>query len=966
MKNNLNNNQLIASLTFIISFFIYFLTMAPTTSFWDCGEFIATSVIMGVPHPPGTPLYLLLGNFFSQIPLFDDIGARVNFISVLVSALAVMFTYLISVQMIEEWRGKAKLITDQIINYGSSFIGAMTFAVTDSHWFNAVEAEVYSISTLFTTIVVWLILKWSKNHNTVGNYRYILMIAYMLGLATGIHLLNLLALPFVALIIYFKNYKLSIEGLISTIIATALSFLVIYLGIIKGIPNMANTYGWQTPMFMVLLIILATIISIYNRNHLFSTILASIVFVLIGFSTYSTIFIRASQEPRINENSPNTLEEALSYMNRDQYGDWSILDRSSTIKRTENSYWQRYTDDKSNPTLSETLGFVWNYQIKEMYLRYFAWQFIGKETFEDRTWELQKRDGSVIKKLQGVDWFRYIIPLAFLFGIAGFGHHFYNDPKRALALLSLFLATGLMIIVYLNQYDPQPRERDYSYVGSFFVFSIWISIGICGLLERIKEYLESQKNFIQNNSYNTIFIAVLAVTFISMPFTMMMKDYREHDRTGNYVAWDYAYNLLNSCGANGILFTNGDNDTFPLWYLQEVENIRKDVRVVNLSLLNTPWYIDQLKNQEPKININLKDEYINQLDPINGTAFALGQWTDVWEDLNLRLKNYFKEQLQQNYSVAEHGIPVEWAPIDANLTLYDKNININLNATISNYLKVQDIMIMKILDDLEADRPVYFAVTVAPSNRLGLEKYLQMEGLVYQVTNSPTLDWDDNYPSPRINFNKMEANVKETNNYNNIIKTAEDYIAHTKDGIYRYTNLSNPDIYFNNNIVRLVQNYRSGFLQLSLDKLYSTNRNNDKVIELLNRMDTYFPSNVIPINDYQLDIQIGRIYSAAGDNASLEKRLKNIQNKNDLDLQTHFYLAQIYINDLKDFESGIVIYHDMKKIYPTIPDIRYALVEAYAQQNKIQLALNEIDEWLLINPNDDRALQMKEYLKERL
>ena len=960
----MKNNQLMAILTFTISFVIYFLTMAPTTSFWDCGEFIATSVIMGVPHPPGTPLYLLLGNFFSQIPLFDDIGARVNFISVLVSALAVMFTYLISVQLIEEWRGQAKSITDQIINYGSSFVGAMTFAVTDSHWFNAVEAEVYSISTLFTTIVVWLILKWSKNHNEAGNYRYILMIAYMLGLATGIHLLNLLALPFIALIIYFKNYQQSIEGIIGTMIATALSFLIIYLGIIKGIPSIANTYGWQTPLMMILLVVFATIVSIYNNKHLLSTVLASIILVLIGFSTYSTIFIRASQEPRINENSPNTLEEALSYMNRDQYGDWSILDRASTIKRTENSYWQRYTNDKSNPTTSETLNFIWNYQIKEMYLRYFAWQFIGKERFEDRTWELQKLDGTVIKKLQGIDWFRYFIPLAFLFGIAGFGHHFYNDPRRALALLSLFLATGLMIIIYLNQYDPQPRERDYSYVGSFFVFSIWISIGLCGLLERLKEYLNSQISQIKN--HNLIYISVLSILFLSMPFTMMVKDYREHNRTGNYVAWDYAYNLLNSCGPNGILFTNGDNDTFPLWYLQEVENIRKDVRVVNLSLLNTPWYIDQLKNQEPKININLKDEYIEKLDPINGTAFALEQWTDVWDDLHKRLKNYFKEQLRENYSVSEHGIPVEWAPIDANLTFYNQNINFTLNATISNYLKVQDIMVMKILDDLEPDRPVYFAVTVAPSNRIGLEKYLQMEGLVYKVTNQETIDWDNEYPSPRINFNKMEANVKETGDYNNIIKTAEDYISHNQNGIYRYMNLNNSDIYFNNNIVRLVQNYRSGFLQLSLDKLYSTNRDNAKVIELLNSMDTYFPPNVIPISDYQLDIQIGMIYSAAGDKESLKERLENIKNKKDIDLQTNFYIAQIYVNDLNDFETGIIIYNDMKKLYPSIPDVRYALIEAYAQLNKIQLAINEVDEWLLVNPNDTRALQMKEYLKERL
>jgi len=494
------------------------------------------------------------------------------------------------------------------------------------------------------------------------------------------------------------------------------------------------------------------------------------------------------------------------------------------------------------------------------------------------------------------------------------------------------------------------------------VFSIWISIGICGLLERLNDYFKSTPN----KSKNMIYASILIVIFMTMPFTMMVKDYDEHDRTGNYVAWDYAYNLLNSCGPNGILFTNGDNDTFPLWYLQEVENIRKDVRVVNLSLLNTPWYIDQLKNQEPKINIDLKDEYIKNFDPINGTAFALDQWTDVWDDLNMRLTEYFKEKLQQKYSVSEHGIPVEWAPIKANLSLYDNDIDIMLNATISNYLKVQDIMIMKILDDLENDRPIYFAVTVAPSNRVGLEQYLQMEGLVYKITNNKTKNWDTEYPAPRINFDKMEDNVTETNNYQEIIKTADDYKSHSKDGIYRYTNLNNPEVYFNNNIVRLVQNYRSGFLQLSLDKLYSSNRDNKKVIELLNKMDSYFPSNIIPIDDHQLNIQIGRIYSAAGDSESLKKRLKHIQSEDDLDLQTQFYIAQIYVNDLKDFDNAILLYTDMKNIYPTVPDIRYGLIEAYAQQNKFELAISEIEDWLKINPADERALQMKEYLKEQL
>ena len=958
MTNNIN--KIIAAITFIISFMIYLMTMAPTTSFWDCGEFIATSVIMGVPHPPGTPLYLLLGNFFSQIPLFTDIGARVNLISVIVSAFAVMFAYLISVQIIEEWRGKAESTTNKIINYGSSFIGAMTFAVTDSHWFNAVEAEVYSLSTFFTAIVVWLILKWSKNNDSPGNYRYILMIVYILGLATGIHLLNLLTLPFIGLIIYFKNYKYSYTGIITTVIYTLIAFLIIYLGIIKGIPNLANNYGIIYPLLIVLLIVIMLVYSIYKKNEFLSTILVSIVLVLIGFSTYSTIFIRASQEPRINENSPNTLIEALSYMNRDQYGDWSIIDRASTIKRDENTYWKRYTDNKSNPIKSEVFNFVWNYQIKEMYLRYFAWQFIGRENFDDRTWEVKTLDGKLIKKLQGVNWIRYGLPLAFLFGMGGIVHHFYKDSKRALALLALFLATGLMIIIYLNQYDPQPRERDYSYVGSFFIFSIWISVGICGLLERIKEFSSSLLN------KKEVYIGILGLIFLSMPFTMMIKDYHEHSRKGNYVAWDYAYNLLNSCEANGILFTNGDNDTFPLWYLQEVENIRKDIRVVNLSLLNTPWYIDQLKHQEPKVNINLKDVYIQKLDPINGTALALEQWTDTWLDLRNKLSAYFLQELQENYSVIEHGIPVEWGPADAHLTLYNEKINLKLNPTISNYLKIQDIMILKILDDLEENRPIYFAVTVAPSNRLGLEKYMQMEGLVYKITNISTSDAS---VSPRINFDKMYSNITKTANPNIIIATDNDYHNYTKnnEGIYRYTNLDNPNVYFSNNIIRLVQNYRSGFLQLALEKLYSNEIDkNAQTLELLKKMDEYYPVDIIPVNDSQLDIQIGRIYSQAGDKENLKKRLNRIKNNLDLDLETNFYLAQVYINELKDFPNGIEVYLHIKEEYPLIPDIRYALVEAYAQQSKFDKALIEMEEWLVINPNDEKAKEIIGYLKEQL
>ena len=953
-------HQILAGLSFLISFIIYLMTMAPTTSFWDCGEFIATSVIMGVPHPPGTPLYLILGNVFSQLPLFDDLGARVNLLSVIASAFAVMFLYLISVQFIEEWRGNADSISDQLINYGSAFIGAMTFAVTDSHWFNAVEAEVYAMSTFFTGICVWLILSWSKHSGESGNVRYILIIAYMLGLATGIHLLNLLTLPFIALIIFFRKYDYSHKGFFMTVSLTLLSFVIIYLGIIKGIPNLANDYGLYAPIIAVLFVFISTIYSIRNDNNTWSVLLTCLVLVFIGFSSYATIFIRASQHPAINENNPDTVKGALAYMNRDQYGDWSILDRKSTLMRPENAHWNRFVKNKNNPTDAEVRSFVWNYQFKEMYFRYFLWQFAGKEDYSDRTWDITTVDGKLIKKLQGISWFRYGLPLALLFGLAGLGHHFYKDPKRALALLSLFLATGLMIIVYLNQYDPQPRERDYSFVGSFFAFSIWISIGIAGLLERTRELITN------NSQFKIVSVACLSIIFIAMPFTMGYIDYHEHDRTGNYVAWDYAYNMLNSCEPNGIIFTNGDNDTFPLWYIQEVEGVRKDVRVVNLSLLNTPWYIEQLKNYEPKIPIDLKDSHISQLDPVVGTGMALSKWTEEWSLMRSQLSAYFLQEAGLTYNIREHGIPMEWKNINAKLKFHGEELSVNINPTISNYLRVQDIMVLQILDDIEDNRPVYFAVTVSPGNRVGLDKYLEMEGLVYNISTKQT---DNDEMSPRLNYDKMKLNITETNESDFIIRSISDYnsqISKNK-GLYRYTNLNDNEVYFNSNIQRLVQNYRSGFLQLALEDLYSTdNDGKTRSLNLLHKMDSYFPPNIIPVSEPELDIQIGRIFSQAGEPEELRKRLIEIENRKRLDLETTFYIAQVYMNDLNASEDAIRLYLELKIDYPYISDIRLALVQIYSQLEQYDNAIKELEEWLIADPNSEQAAELLKYLQSQV
>jgi len=945
-----NLNKILAAVTFLYALIIYIITMAPTTSFWDCGEFIATSITLGVPHPPGTPFYLLLGNFFSQLPTYSDLGARVNLISPLFSALAVMFLYLIIVQLIEEWRGKVNNWSDRLITYGSAIIGSFTFAVTDSHWFNAVEAEVYSISTFFTSIVVWLILKWSTNSGHPGNVRYILIIAYMFGLAIGIHLLNLLALPFIALIVYFNKYQFKPGTFMITIGITIITFIVIYLGIIKGLPNMANSFGLNLPIFVVLSIFATMAYSVWKNYYQLSTILSCLMLIIIGFSTYATIFIRASQHPNINENNPDTIKGALAYMNRDQYGDWEILDPAFTLARGECSYSNRWTLNKNNPTQGEEMNFLWNYQIKEMYLRYFAWQFIGKENHDERSWELITLKNEVIKKLRGINWGRYGLPYPLLLGIIGMIFHFSRDWKRALAVMSLFLATGIMIILYLNQYDPQPRERDYSYVGSFFTFSIWIGMGVAALQEKIKDWLEG----IEIATF--VSVGLTGIIFIIMPITMLATDFHEHSRKGNFVAWDYAYNMLNSCEPNGIIFTNGDNDTFPLWYIQEVEKVRTDVRVVNLSLLNTPWYIEQLKNEEPKIPIDLKDDSIAKMDPVFGTAYALKKWSSIWPTLKAQYNQYTTAQYGTNYSISQFGILSNWGPTEAHIRSGENQIVWEIRPKLSNYLRVQDIMILRIIEDAIKTRPVYFAVTVAPNNRMGMDDYLEMEGLVYRVTfdKSPK-----ELSMPRLNYDRMVQNISETNDYDMIIYGPEEYWnqINAGHGIYRYTNLDNEGIYFNENIQRLIQNYRSSFLQLGLQNLYSSDsKGKDKTLKLLKMMDDYFPTDVIPTTDAELDIQIGRIYKQAGSPEELKNRLNQIQKRKDLSLESKIYIGQIYMSEFEETDDGIEYYQKLYNEYPFIPDILYTLVQAYAKAERQDDARTTLELWLRSHPNDSQAI----------
>ncbi|MEA3500005.1 MAG: DUF2723 domain-containing protein [Candidatus Marinimicrobia bacterium] len=879
IKNKVNYS--IGAIVFAISFIVYFMTVAPTVSFWDCGEFIACAYKLEVPHPPGAPLFLLLGKIFTLIPFSKDIAFRMNLISVISSALTILFLYLIIVLLVEQFRGKTKTFSDKLINYGGAFIGAMTFAFTDSQWFNAVEAEVYSISTFLVAFVVWLILKWRLDENKdIHNERYILIIAYVIGVAISIHLLNLLTLPFIALIIYFKHSKFEWKSFLGVSAITGGLFLIIYLGIIKGAPKIARmininpaAVSFPLALFVIFIVIYLVYLLVGQsfKNNLFTRkwikmSLLGLALITIGYSSYQIIFIRSLKNPNIDENNPETVKQAVSYLEREQYGKYT----ASREKR-----WQE-SEHKSQ--YSSSLDYFWNYQIKKMYIRYFNWNFMG-------------RKGNNVDPTQ-----LWMIP--FIIGWIGMFYHFAKDKNNALSVLALFFMMGLAVVLYLNQPDPQPRERDYSYVGSFFTFAIWIGIGASSILELVKKK-------IKNDSLKKyLMIGVTILLIVILPLNLLNANFKEHSRWGNYVASDYAYNLLNSCDKDGILFTNGDNDTFPLWYLQEVENVRTDVKVVNLSLLNTPWYILQMKHYDPKINIPISDEQIKTLRP------------RAWETQEVKIP-----------------VPEKLNP--------EKEIRWKMEPTLGNNgIRVQDLMIFIIANGANWDRPVYFAVTVSNDNRIGIDKYLSMEGLVY-----------------KLNPKKVDR-IDEEEIYSNLIP---EYSNSSKEGdfgnVYRFRNLNNPDVYLNPNSTRLMQNYRTGFIQATVE--FIRHNEYEKARTLLSYMEEKIPEEIIPIKHKALYLEIGRLYGMMGDTTELSNRLDDFVKRDNLSKRDILGAAQLYYMEAGNYNKAEEI---VKKIYvqnPTDPQLIGFLYQLYNESKQYDKALMLLDEWLQKNPDDPQAKMLK-------
>ena len=950
-KFNPSLEQLISISLFVITFVIYFSTMAPTVSFWDTGEFIATSYILGIPHPPGSPLYLLVGKLFSLIPISSDIAFRVNIFSPLISAATISLLFLICNQFLDRVDTKIENKTFKIY---SSFIASLTFAFTHSHWFNAVETEVYAFSGFLTALVIYLVMRWSKEYKNSYHLIYLIFISYLIGLATGLHLLNLLTIPFIGLVIYFTLNKLSTKNFLLTILLSLAIFFGVQNLIIKGIPLIAQSIGLIGLFVFIAIIIFLNIYFIKKKKMLSTIIMSSIVLIMIGYSTYFSIFIRSGQNPNIDENNPETVEEAISYLNRDQYGKMTLLPRKfdnlpskiSVVGKPELD--NRTFSSKQNYAymihdLPQQLSFFWNYQIKKMYVRYFLWQFAGKGDSND---PFVASVGA--NNLQdGVDWRQFGLPIALIIGFIGFFYHFRTNKNDAFSLLILFLMTGLAIILYLNQDSPQPRERDYSYVASFMTFSIWISLGIYGSINFICDKLLEKS--IKKKAIN--FMLVLFLFF--MPSRMLLANYDTHDRTGNYIAWDMAYNMLQTCEPNAILFTNGDNDTFPLWYLQEVEKIRTDVVVANLSLLNTSWYVEQLKSRYDKNPfIKMEQSEIDNLD------------FKRWETKEVSI-NAPKDQNNQTGKI-------KW----------------NLKPTYMDIaLRIQDLMVLKIINDNNWERPIYFAVTVSPASMLSLDEYLRMDGLAYKLVNNKSEIVNKEIISKNLLEFIGDPSWFKDYDFNKDIPVSRNISKEYQSG-YLYRNLSNENVYIEPQIGRLIQNYRTGFARLSIS--YYLDEELESSEKVLLEMEKIMPSSIIPFPSKDLQYQIAQVYNGVGNKEKMKYHMKELIGRKDLELDDYILYGKTFIQSLEEYEESELIFETIynnyniiensikkrgytsTKISPSewnnwqesLAEIVFLLYISYKEQEKYDKAEALLNNWIAKNPNDENATKLLEEIIE--
>ena len=813
-------NNLLGWLTFLIASTVYILTAEASASYWDCGEFISAAYKLQVVHQPGAPLFLMIGKIFSLFANDPKMVAYcVNISSALSSGATIMFLFWTITALGKKvaLKSSSTLSSSQLFSImGAGLVGSLDYAFSDSFWFSAVESEVYAMSSLSTAIVFWAILKWDAHADEPYADKWILFIAYVMGLSIGVHLLNLLAIPAMAVVYYFRRSKTAtIKGVFVSLFAGIVILAFIQYGIIQYLIKFGanfdllfvNSLGFgfgSGVIFFGLIVTLVTIwlitYSIKKKKPILNLAMLSFVLILFGYSSFAMIVIRAKANPTLNNSAPEDAFSFLSYLNREQYGDRPLLigqnfDAKPTASEEKGNIYRKgkdkyeiagkkqsyvydnntlfprmYSSDSNHPavyrdwmglgpeespTLATNLGFFATYQVGFMYMRYFLWNFAGRQN--DVQGIGNYTDGNWISGIKSLDALRlgdqsklpqsitenkannqlYFLPL--IIGLIGAFWHFKNSQKDAGIVGLLFFFTGLAIVIYLNQTPSQPRERDYAYVGSFYAFAIWIGLGVFAISEWLKKLLSPK-------------IAAISATVICLcaaPILMANQEWDDHDRSEKTTSRDFAKNYLNTCAPNAILFTYGDNDTYPLWYVQEVENYRPDVRIVNLSLFDTDWYINQLRkpfNSSSPLPMTISpDQYVTGVRDVI-----------YYQDYNLtgsqNLKDIFEFITSENPDAKveyqsgrkENFLPTKNFKLNVDLQQLIKTKTISqedLGKAVSEmdwtyngaYLTKGQLAILDILIHNNWERPIYFAFTVPSSNFLGLDNYLFNEGFALRL-----------------------------------------------------------------------------------------------------------------------------------------------------------------------------------------------------------------------------------------
>ncbi|MEG1748995.1 MAG: DUF2723 domain-containing protein [Tannerellaceae bacterium] len=1003
-KYKLINNTL-GWLTFLLASTVYLMTMEPTASFWDCGEFISSAFKLEVGHPPGAPFFMLTANLFTQFASSPEkVAIMVNSMSALFSGLTILFlfwsiTHLARRILVSE--GKTMTTAQLITIMGSGLVGALAYTFSDTFWFSAVEGEVYAYSSLFTAVVFWLILKWEAAADHSHADRWIVLIAYLMGLSIGVHLLNLLCIPAIVLVYYYKKFpNPTMKG---TLVALMVSFAMVAIMMYGVVQGLVEVCGWFELLFVnklgmpynsgvfVYIIVLggvlawgiwetmrdevndirmkiAFIISVIllgipfigsgyllgialiaaltaflfmNKRvniKMLNTILVALMVIVVGYSSYALILIRSSAETPMDQNAPKDIFTLRTYLAREQYGQtpliygqtyvseverenqggncapvteegaptWSRVFKKDAsekdkyyVSRTESKY--KYVDELNmlfprmystapghpaaykewaqikgepikfnrcgemvsviKPTFAENIRFFFSYQLNFMYWRYFMWNFSGRQNDIQGNGEVL--NGNWITGIKAIDEVLvgpqddmpndiannkghnvyFMLPL--LLGILGLLYQAYAGQKGIQTFwitFFLFFMTGIAIVLYLNQTPYQPRERDYAYAGSFYAFCIWIGFGVAALAKGLEKY----------GKLPAVAAASLAsLVSLLVPMQMAAQNWDDHDRSNRYVARDFGSNYLESCEPNAIIFTNGDNDTFPLWYAQEVEGIRTDVRVCNTSYLQTDWYIDQMKRQAYEsaplpISWNRSDYIQGTRDvayifPMTEQSIELGTALNFVRSNDPKYKqipgisqelDYIPAQTL-TYRVDSAAAVSSGTIAPADIPYMQKDMVIDLKG--KEMLGKQELMVLEMLQTNNWKRPIYYAITVNPDQFVKLDGNFQQTGMAYQIVPMETKG-----TIKAVNSDKMFDNVMNK---------------------FKWGGVDKPDVYLDENVVRMCKSYRMALFSKLAATLISEKKN-DKALQVLDKAMEVLPPSNVPL-DYSA-LSLGEFYYVLG------------------------------------------------------------------------------------------------------